>query len=136
MSNILVNVASTNLFIFTYFSFVVWYFTEKHQLSYLNETTRKKQCEFSKTSFIHSLVLSFRIFFRSNENYWPISQVLVIFFFLTSLLARAIIRKLRHVNCDIYTISLKKLKFCLSETGITEYAWNEIPTILRWIYWE
>lgn len=136
MSNILVNVVSTNLFIFTYFSFVIWYFTGKHQLSYLNETTRKKQCGFSKTSFIHSLVLPFRTFFRSNENYWPISQVLVIFFLLTSLLARAIIRKLRHVNYDIYTISLEKLKFCLSETGITEYAWNEIPTILRWIYWE
>lgn len=68
----------------------------------------------------HSLLLPFRIFFRSNENYWPISQVLVIFFFLTSLLARAIIRKLHQVNCDIYTISLEKLKFCLSETGITE----------------
>lgn len=92
-----------------------WYTILKifFQWIYFFPLTKKKQCEFFFRlffpSFFHSLVFSY--IFPCNENYWPISLILVIFFHLTSFLAQAIIRKFHHVNCDIYTLSWENLNF-------------------------
>lgn len=103
-------------FIFLIFDGGSWYTILAKNIFLILPIHKKTQCEFFLRIFFFSLrsfVFScFSLYiFPCNENYWPISLVLVIFFHLTSFLAQTIIRKFHHVNCDIYTLSWENLNF-------------------------